>query len=54
MSKLATLTCEWCNKNFSHPKIFPEDIAKYGKGGGVLCPHCWRFTNPNPKYWKKG
>ena len=49
--ELAKLTCEWCNNNFTHPKIYPEDVEKYRIGGGVICPHCWRFTNPNKKFW---
>ena len=47
MGELAILTCQWCGNTFTHPTIYPEDVRKFGKGGGVICPHCLRFTNPN-------
>ncbi len=48
----AVLTCEWCNHEFdSHLRL--EDIDKFGFGGGTMCTHCWRFTNPNPKFWSR-
>jgi len=50
---LAKLTRQWCNKEFTQSEVYPEDIERYSEGGGVICPHCWRFTNPNPKYWRK-
>ena len=50
---LAKLTCEWCDKEYEHPEIFEHDVKTYGAGGAVFCPHCHKFTNPNPEFWKR-